>query len=91
MKTKKSEKKEMIMLPHEAKLIIATNMLTIPIGTEGDELRIRAEDFEEFLITFDDIAIALEAMRKQSHEVCPTCGQDIISDEYKEPESNEYS
>lgn len=79
--------KSVIRLPHEAWLELETMQVCIPTGSQV--LSFAASELESFADMLDDILTVLSSNSKVSIHVCQSCGSEIESVDYTEPEGED--
>lgn len=82
-----SKLKSMIRLPHESWLDLETMQVCVPVGNQV--LSFAASELENFADSLDDILTVLSSNSKVNIHVCQTCGTEIESIEYTEPEGED--
>ena len=76
-----------IRLPHGAWLEQETTQVYLPRGSQV--LSFAASELEEFADILDDILTVLSSNSKLNIHVCASCGTEIESMEYTEPEGED--
>lgn len=84
---KQATPKGSIKLPHGAWLETETARICIPTSTQT--LSFVASELEEFADILDDILTVLSSNSKVSIHICASCGTEVESMEYVEPEGED--
>lgn len=77
-----------IRLPHGAWLLREESLVCVPVGMTV--LNFALEEISQFADMLDDICTVIESNTTFEVHTCPSCGTEIESADYNEPEDDEW-